>query len=429
MGLKKSFKKLRANIQYGDYYKEAAEEIKVLLRKYKENGKHVVIWGAGLKGNAFLSLVDPQCRYIEAVVDMKEALHGTSLASGHPIVPKEYVVTNAVDVVFVMNELFYVDNFFMLDKMQYKGLLFDVDYLVKHKVKWENIYRNDFEQVDLKDDKLFGYKLSDIQHKILDILHEVDIICKRHQITYFLEAGTALGAQRYNGFIPCDDDIDIALLREDYNKFIEYAEKELPEGFLIQKMKQGSQYPYPYAQVVMDHTCFVRYNFKDLKMHFGIHIDVAPLDNVPVDSALQKKQFDKVRNITKLIRTKLLPEHFNGKNPIKRFIVNSQYYLLKLIPLKLLMHIQWKEFTRYDKMDTGCVGDLCTHYKKLPVFEKDKLVPVSNHLFEDREYPVPGDIDYYLRIMYDDYKKVSPRENGSVKYDLVAVSLDKNYNE
>ena len=75
------------------------------------------------------------------------------------------MITNAVDVVFVMNELFYVDNYFMLDKMGYQGLLFDMDYLIKHKVKWENIYRIDFEQVDLKDDKLFGYELSDIQYK------------------------------------------------------------------------------------------------------------------------------------------------------------------------------------------------------------------------------------------------------------------------
>lgn len=425
----KGFKKLKANIQYGDYYRDAVKEMQQLFSKYKEENKHIVIWGAGLKGNAFLTLADPDCKYVEAVVDMKESLHGTRLATGHPIVAKEYVITNAVDVVFVMNELFYVDNYFMLDKMGYQGLLFDMDYLIKHKVKWENIYRIDFEQVDLKDDKLFGYELSDIQYKILEILHEVDTICKKNQITYFLEAGSALGAKRYNGFIPCDDDIDIALLREDYEKFIECAKKELPDGFFIQKMKPDSQYPYPYAQVVMDHTCFVRYDFKDLKMHLGIHIDVAPMDNVPSDKDLQARQFEKVRKITKLIRTKLLPQHFNGKNPFKRLIVNSSYYLLKFIPLRLLMWIQWKEMTRYDKMDTEYVGDLCTHYKKLPVFEKDKLIPVSKCKFEDLEYPVPGDIEYYLGIMYDDYKKLSPRENGSVKYNLIAVSLEHNYKE
>lgn len=109
--LRKSFKNLKANIQYGDYYKEIAGELKVLLQKYKEDSKRVVIWGAGLKGNAFLTLVDPGHKYIEAVVDMKESLHGTYLATGHVIVAKEYVISNAVDVVFVMNELFYVDNF------------------------------------------------------------------------------------------------------------------------------------------------------------------------------------------------------------------------------------------------------------------------------------------------------------------------------
>lgn len=352
MVLGKAMKNVKANIQYGDYYREAANEINIFLQKYKEEGKHVVIWGAGLKGSAFLSLVDPLCEYIEAVIDMKESLHGTRLATGHLIVSKDYVIANAVDVVFVMNELFFVDNFFMLEKMQYKGLLFDVDYLVKHKVPWERIYQNDFEQVDLKDDKLFGYELSDIQYKILDILHEVDKICKKNKITYFLEAGSALGAERYNGFIPCDDDIDIALLREDYEKFIICAKKELPEGFLIQTIKPGTQYPYPYAQVVMDHTCFVRYDFKNLKMHLGIHIDVAPLDNVPKDKELQAKQFEQIRSITKLIRTKLLPQHFNGKNPVKKLIVNSSYYMLKLVPLKWLMYIQRKRFTKYNRNDT-----------------------------------------------------------------------------
>lgn len=421
------YKKIKADIQYGAYYKNFSHEMIRLLQRYKEECKRVVIWGAGLKGNAFLSAVDPRAEYIEAVVDMKESLHGTVLPTGHRIVSKEYVSQNAIDAVFIMNELFYVDNYFMLEKMGYKGLIFDVDYLVKHNIDFNHMYQNDFDQVDLKDDKLFGYDLVDIQMKIIEILEEVDRICKKHNIEYFLEAGSALGAYRYNGFVPCDDDIDIALLREDYDKFLEVASQELGERFLLQQMSYGSQYPYPYAQVVMDHTCFVRYDFKDLKMHLGIHIDVAPLDNIPEDPKLQAEQFERVRRITKLIREKMLPEKFDSKNPFKKLIVNSKYYFLKLIPLSFLMNKQKKEYTRYNHIDTGFVGDLCTHYKKVIAFEKAKLVPVKKMRFVNQDYPIPGDIEYYLGIMYDDYKKLSPRETGSVKYNLVAVSLVENY--
>jgi len=420
-------KRLRANIQYGEYYKNIRNDINILLKKYKEENKRVVIWGAGLKGNAFLSIVDPKASLIDAVVDMKESLHGTYLATGHKIVAKEYILSNNIDIVFVMNELFYVDVFFALDKMLYQGMLFDMDYLVKNKISWDKIYNNNFQQIDLKDDKLFGYTLTEIQHRILAILQEVDRICTKHKITYFLEAGSALGAKRYQGFLPCDDDIDIALLREDYNRFLIIAQKELSNEFILQTLNSGSQYPYPYAQIALDNTCFVRYDFKDIKMHLGLHIDIAPLDNVLADKELQKKQFEKVRNITKLIRTKMIPQQFESKNPIKKFIVNTQYYLLKLIPLRILARIQTKEFTRYNHMETGYVGDLCTHYKKTIVFDKNKLIPVSKSVFEDAEYPVPGDIDYYLNIMYDDYMKLSPRENGSVKYNLIAVSLEHNY--
>lgn len=421
------YKKLKADIQYGEYYKKIKSEIILLLQQYQKENKRVVIWGAGLKGNAFLAAVDSKAEYIDAVVDMNKALHGTKLVTGHKVTDKEYVIQKSVDVVFIMNELFYVDNYFMLQKMGYTGLIFDVDYLVKHQISYEQMYQNCYEQTDLTDDTLFGYTLPEIQKKILQILEEIDRICKKNNITYFLEAGSALGAYRYHGYIPCDDDIDIALLREDYDRFLEVAEEELGAGFILQKLTPGLEYLYPYAQIVMDNTCFVRYDFKNLKMHLGIHVDVAPLDAIPVEPDKQEEQFEQARKITKLIRSKMLPEHFESNNIVKKLIVNLKYYSLKFVPLALLMKRQKKIFTKYQGKDTGYVGDLCTHYKKVIAFEKEKLVPVKKMQFENREYPVPGDIEYYLGIMYENYRELSPRETGSVKYNLVAVSLEENY--
>lgn len=271
--------------------------------------------------------------------------------------------------------------------------------------------------------------MSEIQQKLLEILKEVDRICRKHKITYFLEAGSALGAYRYQDFLQSDYDIDIAMLRDEYERFTRIAPGELNSKFLLQQRAKGSQYFYPYAQVVMDHTCFVPEGFQDFKMHLGLHIDVAPLDNVVADKKLQKEHFQRMQKITKTIWDKLHPEEFDSRNIFKKLVVNSRYYLLKFIPMALLTWMQEREFARYSSTDTGWVGDLCTHYKKVIAFEKKHLLPVNMMKFSDGEYPVPKDIEYYLGIMYDDYKKLSPRENGSVKYDMAAVSLEKNYGE
>jgi lipopolysaccharide cholinephosphotransferase len=423
------WKRLAGKIQYGEYYKLIKPEIGKLFKKYKSKGKRVVIWGAGLKGNAFLSVTDPEARYVEAVIDRNESLYGTRLVSGHLVVDVSYVIENPVDIVFIMSGVQYVDNYFLLSKSGFKGQVFDMDYLVKKHISWEQVYYNNFEKVDFNDNKLFGYTMSEIQQKLLEILKEVDRICRKHKITYFLEAGSALGAYRYQDFLQSDYDIDIAMLRDEYERFTRIAPGELNSKFLLQQRAKGSQYFYPYAQVVMDHTCFVPEGFQDFKMHLGLHIDVAPLDNVVADKKLQKEHFQRMQKITKTIWDKLHPEEFDSRNIFKKLVVNSRYYLLKFIPMALLTWMQEREFARYSSTDTGWVGDLCTHYKKVIAFEKKHLLPVNMMKFSDGEYPVPKDIEYYLGIMYDDYKKLSPRENGSVKYDMAAVSLEKNYGE
>lgn len=416
-------------MQYSEYYAAMRDILISVLKKYKSEGKKIAIWGGGLKGNAFLNIVDEKRQYIQAVVDMNEKLHGRRLNTGHLIVSKEYVIENKFDVIFVMNEMFYVDIYFMLEKMEYKGALLDVDYIIKHKCGEKEIYTNNYRKIDLHSDDLFGYKIEDLHSCLLDLLHEFDRICTKYNISYILEAGTALGTYRYNGFVPCDDDIDVAMKRNEYERFLKLAQNELPENMFIQGMKRGSQYPYPYVQLVMDNTCMVRENFKNLKMHFGVHIDIAPLDNVSANVNLQKKQFYKAKKITAIIRKKMIPEYYTGGIWYKNLIINLPYYLLKLVPLVLLRAIQKSIFQKYNKKQTGYIGDLCTHYKKIIAFREDKIFPGVKNVFSDKEYYAPKDIEYYLSIIYDDYKKMSPRENGTIKYNLVDMSLERNYHE
>lgn len=424
------FMKLRATIQYKDYYKKSLQNIIDILNYYAENNQKVAIWGGGLKGNCLLALLGEYTKHIFCVIDMNKNLQGTKTSTGNLITNPEYLIVNNVDIVLVMNKIFYVDVYFKLKRLQYQGKIFDLDMLIEKKVSVEDIIQNNYQfDNDFEDNTIYGYTIREIQESVLEILEEVDRICKKHKLNYFLEAGSALGAKRYQGFIPCDDDIDIALFRNEYEKFIEIMEKELKPGFLLQKMSKGSDYLYPYVQIVKDNTCFVRKEFKNLNMHHGIHIDVAPLDRVPENKKLREKQFNDVRRYTTLIRKKIMPEMYESRNIIKKFIVNYKYYSLKLIPMQYLKYKQSKSFTKYEDKETGFVGDLCTHYKKDISFRETMLIPVKYREFEGKLYPTPNEIDSYLDIMYDDYRTLSPRENGSIKYSLVAVSLEKNYDD
>ena len=106
-------------------------------------------------------------------------------------------------------------------------------------------------------------------HKIqLNMLIEFDKICRRNNIKYILDAGTLLGAVRHKGFIPWDDDIDVRMLRDDYEKFCVVANKELPETMFFQNYKNDKGYPWMYSKIRMKGTKAVRIGQDRLNMEY-----------------------------------------------------------------------------------------------------------------------------------------------------------------
>lgn len=131
--------------------------------------------------------------------------------------------------------------------------------------------------------------MNEIQSKAKDILKCFVDICNELEIKYFLVCGTALGAVKYEGFIPWDDDIDVGLLRPDYERFLKEAPKYLPEKYFLQNYKSDPAFPQPYSKLRDSETTFIEKNKAHLPMHHGIYIDVFPLDGYPADEKLQKK--------------------------------------------------------------------------------------------------------------------------------------------
>lgn len=126
---------------------------------------------------------------------------------------------------------------------------------------------------------------------MLELLNEVDRVCKKHHISYQLFAGTALGAVRHQGFIPWDDDLDIVMQRPDYEHFMAFAPGELGERFFLQK-EFTEHWPMFFSKLRLNHTTALeKYHVRDEKMHQGVYIDIFPCDNLSDNQLVRKLQF------------------------------------------------------------------------------------------------------------------------------------------
>ncbi len=122
--------------------------------------------------------------------------------------------------------------------------------------------------------------LNKLHETLIELLDEFVRICKKHNLKYTLVAGTVLGAVRHSGFIPWDDDIDVGMLRPDYEKFLEVAPKELKDKYILDCFEQNKDYHLSFAKIKKNGTIFDEEAAHHMNNHKGIFLDVFPLDNV-----------------------------------------------------------------------------------------------------------------------------------------------------
>ena len=123
--------------------------------------------------------------------------------------------------------------------------------------------------------------MNDVQKKAFEMLRIFIDICEKWNIKYYLLCGSALGAVKYQGFIPWDDDIDVGLLRKDYRRFLEVAPKELPEWCFLQNYSTDPANPFASTKLRNSNTTFLQISVAHLPINHGIFIDVFPLDGYP----------------------------------------------------------------------------------------------------------------------------------------------------
>ncbi len=259
--------------------------------------------------------------------------------------------------------------------------------------------------------------LEKLQKIELSILKDFAELCEKHNIDYFGCGGTAIGAARHGGFIPWDDDIDIGLTRENYDKFLKIADKEFEGKYRILNAETDKNYALMSTRLVKIGTKFQEECFKKSKCDFGIFLDMYCFDNVPDDEKLMKKQafwawiWGKLLVMSEVSHPTLYM--FGLKKAVVSTVAFIGHYCLKIIPgSKRFFYKKAKAATtKYIGQDTKRIAYLFDPSRYTSMLLKDDIVPTCKMQYSGLEIRFPGKMDSYLRKRYgDDYMTPPPED-------------------
>ena len=260
------------------------------------------------------------------------------------------------------------------------------------------------------------YKIEDIQKCILNILVAVDKVCRENGIRYWLSDGTMLGAVRHGGFIPWDDDADIAMPRPDYERFVKHADEWLPKPFELQTFEKDENCTSEFLKVIDGSTTLIeRWSLNQVG---GVYIDVCPIDGIPAQKWRRKLRI----NLYHMLKSWV---YLRSRDPYKRGHGYTSW-LPRLLQATVknitLQRLKKRIQTVYDYETAPLGADYDSGDRStMPREVMGKPTPI---MFEGCELMGVEHPDTYLKCLYGDYMKLPPENQRHIHgFDYVDFEL------
>ena len=266
------------------------------------------------------------------------------------------------------------------------------------------------------------YDTETLKHLQLMILKDFVDTCEANNIRYFGFGGTAIGALRHKGFIPWDDDIDVCLPAEDFNKLLDIYDKEWSEKYSIMNTERDINYPFPTTRIMLKGTQFCEEALAPLPLDLGIFLDVYCFDNVSDDEKEYKKQaFDAwfwshMRILVDVPRPVILADGIKGK--LLKAAVTMGRGVCKLLHLSTqkMYEREQEARNRFAHVKTKRIAYLHDTDRFVNTYPVDEVFPVDKLDFDGIQVSFPNQNDKFLRMLYGDYMQMPPVEKRKNHY-------------
>lgn len=265
--------------------------------------------------------------------------------------------------------------------------------------------------------------LKKVQPVLLEMLREIHRVCTENGIRYFLYRGTFLGAVRHQGFIPWDDDLDVAMLREDYEEFCRIAPEKLSPQYTFQNWHTEPGYAHPFGKLRKRNTLYLEAKGgKPLKEN-GFYLDVYPLDYVPAGEGAYPAL---ARKLLHLYRLKLMKSGYTPWMEGSRIIWKKRIGYLAYQFAALFLSQQRIVDTYERLVFSGEKTDRVYEQSALPqdyLFEKAWCLDLANYTFEGEQFPAPKDYDRFLTTLYGNYMELPPEGQRENRHQIVKMEF------
>lgn len=245
-----------------------------------------------------------------------------------------------------------------------------------------------------------GYDMEVVHARMLEIATEVDRICREQGFKCSLYGGSVIGAVRHNGFIPWDHDIDMAMPRRDYDKFVRYMQKHPNEKIFFSNMKSEKRYPNNWGKVRLNGTVFLEQELAPLtELHKGVFIDLHPIDNiVPCFLKIQVR----------------LSQYFSCIGQVKSGIYRGSekkkqvYKLFSWLPYGVINALRNGTMKLFKYWPTKKVYKVAHPNGGIYPMCRCTFEKLIEHDFEDKKFFIPKNYDEFLKKRYGDYMQIPP---------------------
>lgn len=262
--------------------------------------------------------------------------------------------------------------------------------------------------------------IKEVQNELLVLMNELHKFLMKNGISYYLIAGSMLGAIRHGGFIPWDDDIDIGMFRDDYDAFLRVMHN-FNSQYEIINFQNGKHCDYVLCRIYINNTMIDNPKITDTKLDKRLYLDIFPIDNVP-ESEDECAKYEK-----KIVRKKILLSYCDVRDynhgKMKLFFKTIIAFLLSPFRSSILNSCDTL-MRKYQNTKTEFVCSLCSQYSfKKQRMPRDYYGVPTLHTFEEYEFYIPMRTEDYLTKLYgSDYMQLPPENKRRKGYDIYRIN-------